>query len=264
MPVENAEYAEKIEELEARLLEAQRQLELCKQQREVFMYNASHDLQAPLRKLVTFSDRLVTKSRDILDKDSLEYLKRIQLTAEGMRNLVDALGEIANLSEGGFHRCDLDELLSTVLRDLSPLIEKSGAKITVSKMPSIEANAEQLKIVFRELIENAIKFREPDRPLQIAIGCRKDGPERIETNNGEEVYLRIEVADNGIGFLQKNAATILEPFQRLHSKAEYPGNGLGLALCQKIINMHRGKIYAEGNEDVGSVFALVLPEIHRH
>lgn len=265
MPTETLLYEQKIIELEKKLREKTDDLALCRKENEEFIYNAAHDLQAPLRKLSTFIERLVTKSRGTLGDDAKTYIEKIEQTVTAMRSAIDGLSALADITAADFSRCDLNKLFNEVLQESSSLIEQSQAQVDLCLLPSVEGNHAQLKLVFKNIIENSAKFQNKNRALHITIRCSELTPEEKAVMNLPEpkLYYKIEIADNGIGFHQVYADRILKPFQRLHGKSEYEGDGLGLAICQKIINMHDGQIYAEGNENSGSVFVLVLPKIQQ-
>lgn len=231
---------------------------------EEFAYVASHDLQEPLRKITTFSDRLSERYKDVLTGDGAMYLSRMIASAENMRSLINDLLEFSRISKAGqkFETVSLDIILTQVKTELELTIEETGTVINSQPLPRVEAVTLQMKQLFANIINNAIKFRKPDTPPVITIECSLATKE--ETLQHEltqsDVYYKIQITDNGIGFESEYATRIFQVFQRLHGKAEYPGSGIGLAICKKILEHHKGTIYAENIPDNGARFTFILPE----
>ena len=236
------------------------------QQVSDFVEAAAHDLHAPLRKLSILIDRVFTKHPEQFSADSKEYITRINTCVEQMRSLIDGLTELATMDANtfGFVDCDLNVLISEILDTMEEEIADSGARIEVNPMPVVKGNPVQYQQLFKNLFENAVKFRRKDVVPEICVSSESlTNDERIIFNlPANRKYYRIEVSDNGIGFNQVNAEKIFEPFVRLHSKSEYEGSGLGLSICKKIAGNHDGIIYAEGTENEGSRFTLILPETY--
>lgn len=249
---------ERIKQLEAELQNANNTLHNYKKEQEEFILIASHDLQAPLRKLSTFVERLTNKCKD-LPEEAKTYTERILSTVTNMRSLIDGLASLADVTEGtrNFQKCDLNEVLHVL--NIQP---EDKASITSSTLPVVEGNCTQLKHLFQNLIDNAIKFKKKDSPLQIVAGAKQitDEEKKKFGLQGDRKYHKIEVMDNGIGFEDQYSEKIFQPFQRLHGKSEYDGNGLGLAICKKIAEKHNGFIYAKGSKEAGARFILILPE----
>jgi light-regulated signal transduction histidine kinase (bacteriophytochrome) len=181
-----------------------------------------------------------------------------------MRLLIDNLLDFSRVARTGeaFESTNLNELLQKTLSDLEVSIEETQAVITSDTLPVIEAQALQMKQLFTNVISNAIKFRQKDIPPQITIQCsqltnREADALLLEKDNR---YFKIEVKDNGIGFEPEYAQRIFQIFQRLHGKSEYPGSGIGLAICKKIVDYHNGVIYAQGQLNQGASIIIVLPE----
>jgi signal transduction histidine kinase len=242
----------------------ERELHYCKNAMDEFIDIASHDLKAPMRKLRTFSERLIEKAEG-LNEDAMMYVKRIERTVVSMQSLIDGLTALANIgTEFDFISCDLNETVNEVLTDFSDLIKKEQAEIHVEELPIIEAASELMKEVFKNLFDNALKFQPKEHIAEITISSKElANEEKIKFNLPiNKVYFQIKFADNGIGFNEENADVILKPFVRLNGNSTYPGNGLGLAFCKKIIEMHAGIFVAKGKENNGSVFTLILPQIH--
>lgn len=266
MNIEKQLYEQKILELEKKLLESNNSLAYCQQEKEEFIYIASHDLKAPLRKLSTFAERLAQKSMDVLSEEALSYLQRIEITIKGMQSLIDGLSVLSNINaEDDFIKCDLNKLMDEVVKESAQIIKEKNASISVSSLPIIEAYPAQLKEVFKNLFDNSFTFQPEGQGPQINITSDLlTGEEKISFNLPvEKVYYQIKFQDNGIGFKQEYAEQILKPFERLHGRSAYPGNGLGLSISKKIINKHDGILYAQGNESAGSLFVLILPQIRQ-
>ncbi len=221
---------------------------------EDFARVASHDLQEPLRKIQAFGERLREKHAGTLDEQGRDYLQRMLESATRMRSLVD---DLLNFSRAAspvrmFREVDLDGVLADVLSDLQLRIEESGARIEVGPLPRIEADPTQMYQLLLNLLGNAIKFRRPDAPLSVAIRAE-------QAQGGEGRLCRLIVQDNGIGFEQRYAERIFSVFKRLHSRQEFEGTGMGLAVCRKIVDQHNGSIEAHGEPGKGARFVVTLP-----
>jgi PAS domain S-box-containing protein len=233
---------------------------------EEFAYIASHDLQEPLRKLSTFSERLVTRHSAEMGPEGRRYAERILAATDNMRILIENLLEFSRTARSSipFGRVDLNTVLEQVISDLEIIIEKSGAIINADRLPVIDAIPSQIQQLFSNLIGNALKFRKENEVPRIDIKVDAlSNADKTEHSFAEDInYYRIEVRDNCIGFEQEYANKIFQIFQRLHGKVEYPGSGVGLAICKKITENHRGLIFAKSKPDEGSVFTIILPEKH--
>ena len=215
---------------------------------EEFAYAASHDLQEPLRKITTFSDRLSEKYKNVLAGEGEMYLTRMVSSAENMRQLINGLLEFSRISQtaGQFETVDLNTIMQEVMSDLELKIEETDTVIRCDVLPVVEAVRTQMKQLFQNLISNAIKFQKPDLPPVIKIGIVQPVEGELQRYNlpPQKNYHKIVISDNGIGFENEYAARIFQVFQRLHGKSEYPGSGIGLAICKKILEYHQGVIYA--------------------
>ena len=231
-----------------------------------FVEAAAHDLHAPLRKLSILIDRVFTKHTEQFSADAKEYVTRINTCIEEMRSLVDGLTELAKADAHtfAFIDCDLNIIMQQTLDMMNEEIQEKHAKIEVNPLPVVKGNDVQYQQLFKNLLENAIKFSRKDVSPEICISSEPmERDEKIFFNLPlNKKYYKIEISDNGIGFNQVNAEKIFEPFVRLHSKSEYEGSGLGLSICKKIADNHDGIIYAEGEENKGSRFTIILPETH--
>lgn len=266
MSIKKLTYDERITDLENKLLHNAVELERCRKENEEFILIASHDLNAPLRKLSIFSERLTEKAGSGLNEEALFYLKKIQTTVETMKLLVNGLSALSDIETNvHFMTCDLNDIINEVLKKSEEKIKQNSATISVSPLPVIEANAAQVKEVFKQLIDNSLLFQPEGQAPQITISAELlDVEEKRDFNlSTQREYYKIQFADNGIGFKKEFADEIFKPFKRLHGNSVYPGIGLGLAICKKITLIHEGIIYAKGNEGLGSLFILILPQTHQ-
>ncbi len=233
---------------------------------EEFAYIASHDLQEPLRKLSTFSERLVTRHSAELSPDAKKYTERILGATENMRILIENLLEFSRTARSTipFTMVDLNAVISQVLSDLEMVIDQTGATLKIDRLPVVDGVPSQLQQLFSNLLGNALKFRKPDEQphIEVVVTLLDENAKRNFKLSPDLTYYQIEVKDNGIGFEQEYAQKIFQIFQRLHGKVEFPGSGVGLAICKKIVDNHRGQIFATGVPGEGSKFSVILPEKH--
>ena len=262
MSTENGVMGQRIIELEKELKQAYEDLHCCKKEKEEFIYIASHDLKAPLRKLSTFTERLIRLAGEDLNQDALSCIARIQKNVFSMQSLIDDLSKLSEIEAKDFEKCHLNDILNAVLEESSARWEINSAVIHISDLPVIYGNTAQLKLVFKNIIDNAVKFQPEDQSPEISISADvlKEEEKTKYHLPTENVYCEIKFADNGIGFNDKEGMEILKPFVRLNGKSSYAGNGIGLAVCDKIIKLHNGIFYAKAIENKGSVFILILPE----
>lgn len=232
----------------------QERLETSNRQLEEFASVAAHDLQEPVRKIRTFSDRIRVLSADSLDAQALGYLDRLDAAAARMQTLISDVLALARISRMAPRTewVDLSELLAKVTDDLSAPIEESGASIVLEHLEPVLGDPSQLTQLFTNVVSNAVKYRRPDVPPRVVITTRRSD-ERVE----------VAVSDNGIGFDDKYLTKIFEPFERLHGRSEYGGTGIGLALCRAIVQRHGGSITAHGTLDEGAVVTFDLPAAHQ-
>lgn len=231
---------------------------------EEFAYVASHDLQEPLRKITTFSSRLMERYKEALTGEGEMYLTRMNASAENMRVLINDLLEFSRIANGQQPASDtnLRLVVKMVKSDLELIIEETGSSINIGDLPVVEAIPAHMKQLFQNIIGNAIKFRRTGVPPVINIACSGVDEAKIKKHrlNKEQKYYEITITDNGIGFEKEYAQKIFHIFQRLHGKAEYPGSGIGLAVCKKIVEHMGGVISAESIPGEGSVFSIIIPE----
>jgi signal transduction histidine kinase len=217
---------------------------------EQFASIASHDLQEPLRKVQTFAAQITATESDRLSEQGQDFLARMSAAAGRMRALIDDLLMFSRVSTTGrpFTAVALDEVVAPVLADLEAAIEESGAEIDIGALPAVEADALQMRQLLQNLLGNALKFRRVGVTPQITVRARvADG------------VAELTVADNGLGFDAQFATRIFRAFERLHGASAYPGTGIGLALCRKIVERHHGTITADGREGDGATFTIRLP-----
>jgi PAS domain S-box-containing protein len=216
-----------------------------------FAYAAAHDLREPCRQTALFAEYVSTRYKDKLDARGEEFLEYCRSGANRMAALVADLltfAELTSCFESPATKAPIDanEILSRTLEDLKLSVQESGARITCSDLPYVCVAPVHLSQIFLNLIGNAIKFRDPCRPLEIAITAR----------NGEGHF---SISDNGMGIAPEYHAKVFSLFQRLNGD-QYPGTGIGLALCQRIIEQYGGCIWLESEADKGSTFHFTLPE----
>ncbi|PKN64558.1 MAG: hypothetical protein CVU57_14165 [Deltaproteobacteria bacterium HGW-Deltaproteobacteria-15] len=241
------------DDLEIRVAERTAELEQKNRELQDFAFIASHDLQEPLRKIQTFGDLLLTKFQHFPDEHARDYVSRMQKAAARMELLINSLLKYSRLSSR-VQFCSqvaLSEAVRNALSNLEISIRETGGRVEVEPLPTLEADISQISQVFQNLIGNALKFHRKDEQPRVRIYCR-----RLE--NGTGGY-EICVEDNGIGFEEKYLDRIFMPFQRLHGRSEYNGVGMGLAICKKIVERHRGTITAKSTEGEGSTFIFTLP-----
>jgi light-regulated signal transduction histidine kinase (bacteriophytochrome) len=253
---------EKVTELNRQLLENIASLETANKDLDLFAFMASHDLQAPLRKLRMFSDRLLLNHKDSLSSDGQLYLERIQQVSRRMQELINDILRFSKISveQESLVDVDLGGVMEDVLSEMEGTIREKNAEVIVDKLPVVPANALLMGPLFSNLISNALKYS--SKLVHPVIHIRSDSSPSGPAGNGREPdprYCRIYIEDNGIGFDQKYAEQIFDMFRRLHSSKEYEGTGIGLALCKKIVEKHKGFISARGKPDEGAVFTVSLP-----
>jgi light-regulated signal transduction histidine kinase (bacteriophytochrome) len=221
-------------------------------------------MNEPLRKITTFIERLESKYREELGSDGKLYLNRISASVDNMRHLIDTLLEFSRTARSNqpFIPVDLNSVLKEVQTDLELKIEETATTVQVDPLPVIEAIPSQIKQLFDNLLSNSIKFKKPGMDPIIHIRCLKLSRKQKEQHHLDtgNTWFKIDFSDNGIGFEPEYSLRIFQIFQRLHGKTEYPGSGIGLAICKKIIDQHKGLIYATGEPDNGATFTIILPE----
>jgi signal transduction histidine kinase len=238
---------------EWRLAEQHRELERSNAALDEFASVASHDLQEPVRKILSFGDLLNTSAGQALDGDARGYLARMLSAAARMRTLISDLLLYSQVTTRvqPFARTDLARVAREVIADLETSIAESGGRVEVGELPVIDADALQMRQLLQNLLGNALKYRQQDTPPIVRLSCSSPPP--------ASSVCTIVVTDNGIGFNQKHAAKIFGMFVRLHGRAEYEGSGIGLAICRKIVERHGGTIAATSTAGQGATFTVTLP-----
>jgi signal transduction histidine kinase len=258
---------QKVTELNRQLLENIARLETANKDLDLFAFMASHDLQAPLRKIRMFSDRLLAAGTANVSNESRLYLTRIQEVSRRMQELINDILRFSKISAEGqsFEEVDLNLVIQDVVSEMETVVREKNAEIIVDPLPVLPASTVLMGPLFSNLVSNALKYTRKNEAPRVRI--RYDEGPAAAAINGKEPdtrYGRIYIEDNGIGFDQKYAEQIFDMFRRLHSTAEYEGTGIGLALCKKIVDMHRGFISAIGRPGEGAVFIVSLPlQAHR-
>ncbi|MDX1619755.1 MAG: ATP-binding protein [Nitriliruptorales bacterium] len=218
---------------------------------ERFAAVASHDLQEPLRMVASYTELLAREYGDELDDEARELIDYAVDGARRMRDLINDLLAYSRLRTRAEQHVpvDLDDAVADALRDLRMAIDDVGAVVEVGDLPTVRGEPSQLRLLFQNLIGNAIKYRGDERP-RITVQAEPDGD-----------GWKLEVADNGIGVPAERREEIFEPFRRLHSRSAYPGTGVGLAICRTIVERHHGRIWVEDNQPSGTVFTFTLHDV---
>jgi light-regulated signal transduction histidine kinase (bacteriophytochrome) len=244
----NAELEERVRLRTENLATAVESLKRSNQELEQFAYVASHDLQEPLRMISSFAQLLAQEYRGKLDQEADEYIHYVVDGANRMQSLIqDLLSYSRVLSRGKpFEEVDLNQVLGEVHSSLQLLIQENGAAIGHDSLPMIICDASQMSQLFQNLISNSLKFRRDELPL-IQISARDEGE-----------FWHFTVSDNGIGIEEQYFERIFKIFQRLHTKAEYPGTGIGLAVCQRIVEKHGGRTWIESEPGKGTTVHFTI------
>lgn len=236
-------------EVEDTLRRTAEELARSNEELQQFAYVASHDLQEPLRMVASYTQLLARRYRDKLDDDGLEFINYAVDGATRMQRLIQDLLAYSRVGTRGdvFEPVPLSGALERALANLKVTLAEAGAVITNDPLPTVQGDLSQLAQLFQNLVGNAIKFRR-DEPPRVHISAQRQGGEWL-----------ISVSDNGIGIEAEYAERIFVIFQRLHGKAEYPGSGIGLSICKKIVARHGGTIWVEGRLGAGSTFHIKFP-----
>ncbi len=222
-----------------------------REQLQLFTYVASHDLREPLQKVIGFGDLLMGQCYESLSEKGRDYLDRMQNATIRMSQLIEDILKFSRITteEENLESSDLNEVVKDVLFDLELSITESKGSVELGVLPVLNADKTQMHQLFQNLIANALKFHKKDESPLVRIKGRNLGNSSVE----------ITVEDNGIGFDEKYLEKIFKPFERLHGRSEYKGSGIGLAICQKIVQRHKGQITARSAPGQGAVFIITLP-----
>jgi PAS domain S-box-containing protein len=237
------------------------QLERSNRELQDFAYVASHDLQEPLRKIVVFGERLKEKNGPAMGTDGLDYLNRMQKAAARMQTLITDLLTFSRVTTKAqpFMPVNLAEVAGGVVGDLEGRIELVKGRVEVGLLPVIDAEPVQMRQLLQNLIGNALKFRRPEEPPVVKV----DAQLIPDPDKPDQQLCRLTVSDNCIGFDEKYLDRIFNVFQRLHTRNDYEGTGMGLAIVKKIALYHDGDITAKSKPGEGSTFILTIPAVHR-
>ncbi|HAM70248.1 MAG TPA: hypothetical protein DCM86_01215 [Verrucomicrobiales bacterium] len=243
------------EDLEKRIADRTRELERSNQELEEFAYAASHDLQEPLRMISGHLQLLERRYKGKLGEDANEF---IHYAVDGAKRMDQLIVDLLAYSRVGTHGSpfvpvELDPIVARARENLTLRIDEAGAAIEVEPMPRVLGDAIQLTQLFQNLLSNAIKFRGGERPPVIQITC-------LPAPQDPERYWVIAVRDNGIGIASQHYERIFQIFQRLHTREEYAGTGIGLAICKRIVERHGGQIWLESSPGQGTTFRFTLPK----
>ncbi len=211
---------------------------------------ASHDLQEPLRKIISFSSRLQELAPN-MDEQTRDYITRMDNAAQRMHRFINDLlaFSIVGTKKNPFEQVDLHKIVDQVIEDLELRIAQTKAAVIFEGLPTLEADPLLIKQLFQNLIGNSLKYHKEGTPPRITISSQ------VKTNN----FLEIKLTDNGIGFKEKFKERVFKPFERLHGQSKYEGTGMGLAICKKIVDVHHGKIDIESEPGVGTTVTIALP-----
>lgn len=228
------------------------ELQRSNQDLQQFAYVVSHDLQEPLRTITSFTQLLESRYKDKLDKDADEFMNFIVDGSIRMKQMIQDLLQYSRVTTKGgeFTETDSKDVLKQTLSNLKVAITENNAKITYDPLPTVTVDSKQLQRVFQNLILNSIKYKKPDEPPKIHISARKD------EDNNEYIF---SVSDNGIGIEKQYFDRIFTIFQRLHTKEEYEGTGIGLSIVKRIVERHEGRIWVESKFGKGSTFYFSIP-----
>jgi light-regulated signal transduction histidine kinase (bacteriophytochrome) len=229
-----------------------KKLERSNRQLEQFARVASHDLQAPLHGITGFAQLIGERYGDALGSDGKEFLGYINASARQMQAQVNGLLELSRLSSRSqpLEPVPTAEAVQQALANLRADVEQAQASVRYADLPVVQGERAQITLLFQNLIANAVKFRRPEVAPEITISAAR-----------EDSHWRFEVRDNGIGIDPAHREAIFEIFRRLHTQAEYPGTGIGLALCKDIVERHGGVISVESQPGAGSTFSFTLPAV---
>ena len=248
----------------AEILQKNRELEASNKELQAFNYVASHDLQEPLRKIETFISRLEARDYQNLTETGQQYFERIKVAAGRMRLLIKDLLQFSrtNKSEKVFEMADLNEILEAAKHEIAESISDKSAIIKSEHLPTLKVIPFQIQQMFINLLGNSIKYSKANVPPEIHIDYRKISLQQIGqlVLPAKKDFHKFTFSDNGIGFSEEYSQRIFELFSRLHNKDEIAGTGIGLAICKKIVENHKGYILAKGKPGEGAVFEIYLPE----
>ncbi|MCY1065093.1 ATP-binding protein [Nannocystis sp. RBIL2] len=244
---------------EQQLRDYMQQLERSNRELERFASVASHDLQEPLRKIQAFADRLRDKFEAELAETGRDYLERIRNAAKRMQDLINDLLMFSRISakEQAYAKINLTKIAKSVLSDLEVRIEENEAEVKLGELPTIEADPVHMRQLLQNLIGNALKFTRPD--VKPVVEVTAEPASAADRGPDDPEMVKIHVRDNGIGIEPRHHDRIFSIFERLHGRGKYEGTGVGLAVCRKIVEQHRGYIKVASVPGEGTTFTILLP-----
>ncbi|QIP14908.1 PAS domain-containing protein [Spirosoma aureum] len=244
------------------LEQTNRDLQTANDNLRQFAYVANHDLQEPLRKIMAFGDILHNQFSHQLTEYGQDIVSRMQSAAGRMSSLIKDVLAYSRISthRAPFQTVLLEQLFAEVRSEYELALHEAGAILTVGPLPAVRGDFAQMHLLFSNLIANAIKFRVLEKTLVIDVSCESVSGEAAPAElNSTQTYYRVRITDNGIGFEDKYAEQIFQVFQRLHNRQQYDGTGVGLAICRRVVENHRGAITAYGHLGKGAAFEVYLP-----
>jgi light-regulated signal transduction histidine kinase (bacteriophytochrome) len=234
---------------EANLEQQRKELKRKNRELEQFAYVASHDLQEPLRTTSSFVELFHKQYKNKIDENADRYLDYILQSSNRMKTLITDLLDYSRIgSDKEINNVDCEQLMKEILVDLSPMVKETEAQIAYTSLPVVHGYPTEIRQLFQNILVNALKFKKKGHTPFIKIGC--------ERQNGSWLF---SVADNGIGIAEEHFDRIFIIFQRLHTRTDYPGSGIGLSHCKKIVELHRGKIWLQSELEAGTTFYFTLP-----
>ncbi|HKK11041.1 MAG TPA: ATP-binding protein, partial [Bacteroidales bacterium] len=238
--------------LELKVKQRTAQLEATNEELEAFSYSVSHDLRAPLRHINGYVEMLNKKYRELLDDKARHYLDTITGASRQMGTLIDDLLQFSRTGRRGLSitEVDLNQLLKEVMKELYSITKGRTIEWDIQNLPKVFGDYSLLKLVWTNLLDNALKYTHYQPSAKISVGSRAEG-----------IKFVFSVCDNGVGFDMKYANKLFGVFQRLHSSSEFEGTGIGLANVQRIISKHNGSVWAEAESGKGAKFYFSLPII---
>jgi light-regulated signal transduction histidine kinase (bacteriophytochrome) len=250
---------------EAKLQILAGELEQKNQELQQFVYVASHDLREPLRTMASYTQLLARRYKEKLDADANDFIGYVVNAAARMQALIDDLLTYSRLGRQTKSPVltDFEAVLHEVVENLSTTIGESGAVVTHDPLPTLSAEATEMTQLYQNLIANALKFHGKDPPRVHISAQERQRPRDGNLggpNSQPETEWLFSVRDNGIGIDPKNAGRIFMIFQRLHTQEEYPGTGIGLAICKKIVEQNGGRIWVESEPGKGTTFYFTIPK----
>jgi signal transduction histidine kinase len=245
-----ADANDRLEEANDSLEQRAQELARSNAELEQFASIASHDLKEPLRKVQTFTQQLSDKDGAHLSEEGRDYLHRATSAGRRMQDLIDDLLKFSRVATQGrpFEQVDLTAVANGAVSDLETVIHDSGGSVEVGELPTVTADPLQMRQLVQNLLSNALKFHREGVPPRVEINGQVRGR-----------FAELQVSDNGIGFETRYQTRIFRVFERLHGRGAYPGTGIGLALCRKIVDRHGGTITADSTPGEGSTFTVTLP-----